>query len=172
MPFRRPCVDSRTRCTHWKNWSNSSSCQRVNEDKNLMFLLWKMKQLELSIYLLNLRMIMFIRKLNRITTWPIYRSSLCWNRNWTFWDLFDRVRSMMKTRQDNDMTNRTGAFYTKTTLNCCDWLDWVSSVIKTRHSNDVTDCIGEVYIKNDTKLSWSIGWGVDCDENQVGKLCD
>ena len=30
-----------------------------------------------------------------------------------FWDLFDRVRSVMKTRQDNDMTNRTGAFYTK-----------------------------------------------------------
>ena len=30
-----------------------------------------------------------------------------------FWDLFDRVHSVMKTRQDNDMTNRTGAFYTK-----------------------------------------------------------
>ena len=30
-----------------------------------------------------------------------------------FWDLFDRVRSVMKTRQDNDMTNRTGALYTK-----------------------------------------------------------
>ena len=172
MSFRRPCVDSRTGCTHWKNWSNSSSCQRVNEDKNLMFLLWKMNQLELSIYLLNLRMIMFIRKLNKITTWPIYRSGLCWNRNWTFGTYLIECALWWKLDRTTIWLIVQVRSTPKTTLNCCDPSDWVSSMIKARHGNDVTDRIGEVYIKNDTKLSWSIGWGVDCDENQVGKLCD
>ena len=34
----------------------------------------------------------------------------------------------------------------------------------------MTNYIGSVYTKNDTKLSWSIGLGVDCDENQIGQL--
>ena len=60
----------------------------------------------------------------------------------------------------------------KKKLSCHDWSNRVWFVMKVRQNNDMADHIGEVHIKNDTKLSWSIGWGVDCDENQVGKLCD
>ena len=36
---------------------------------------------------------------------------------------------------------------------------------KIRHANDVIYRIGVVYIENDTKLSWSIGWGTDYDKS-------
>ena len=37
--------------------------------------------------------------------------------------------------------------------------------MNTKEDNDVIDHIGVVYVKNDTKLSWSIKSGGDCDEN-------
>ena len=38
-------------------------------------------------------------------------------------------------------------------------------MMKIRQDNDMNDSIGAVYAKSDTKLSWLIGLGVDCDEN-------
>ena len=43
-------------------------------------------------------------------------------------------------------------------------------MIKTRKYNDVTNCIAAVYDENETKLSWPIKLGDDCDENQIGQL--
>ena len=60
----------------------------------------------------------------------------------------------------------------KMILNCHGWSDRVLSVTKIRDENDVTDRIGTVYVENDTKLSWLIGSGVDCDEIQIGQQCD
>ena len=40
----------------------------------------------------------------------------------------------------------------------------------TREDNDVFNYIGTVYANNDTELSWSIGSGVDYDENQRRQL--
>ena len=45
-------------------------------------------------------------------------------------------------------------------------------MIKTSQANKVIDHIGAIYAKNDTKLLWSIGLNVDCDENQIRQLCD
>ena len=36
---------------------------------------------------------------------------------------------------------------------------------KTRQDNDMIDHTWVVYAENETKLSWSIGSGADCDEN-------
>ena len=79
---------------------------------------------------------------------------------------------VMKTRQDNDVTDYASAFYAKMILNYCDWLDRVLFVTKTRHNNDMNDRISMMYAKNDSKLSWSIESGVVCDENQIRQLHD
>ena len=46
---------------------------------------------------------------------------------------------MMKTRQDNDMIDYTGAFYAEKVLNFHDRSNWVQSTTNTRQDNDVTD---------------------------------
>ena len=46
--------------------------------------------------------------------------------------------------------------------------DRVQSVKKTRQEIDVIDSTCAIYIENNTELSWSIGLGVDYDENQTG----
>ena len=43
---------------------------------------------------------------------------------------------------------------------------------KSRQVNDVTDCRDVVYAENKTELSWLIGSGAVCDENQIGKQRD
>ena len=43
--------------------------------------------------------------------------------------------------------------------------------MKPRHDNNVIDRIGAFYVKKDTKLLWPIRSDVDCEENQIGKLC-
>ena len=50
---------------------------------------------------------------------------------------------------------------------CHDWSTQVPFMIKTKQDNDVTDRIGVDYIKNNTDLSWLIGYGANCDENQI-----
>ena len=42
----------------------------------------------------------------------------------------------------------------------------------TREDNDVTSCIGALYAEKDIELSWSIGLGVDYDENQIRQWHD
>ena len=49
-----------------------------------------------------------------------------------FWNLSDYVWSVMKTRQDNDMTNHIGAVYTKNETSCHDRFDLVHSVMITK----------------------------------------
>ena len=65
-------------------------------------------------------------------------------------DLLDWVRSLMKTRQDNDVTNHTYADYTKNILNYWDLSTRVQSVMKTKHEYDMTDCTRVLYTENET----------------------
>ena len=58
----------------------------------------------------------------------------------------------------------------KTMPNYHDQSNQMQFVMKTKLNNDTTDCTGAVYIKNDSKLSWPIKLGVNCDENQIGQL--
>ena len=43
---------------------------------------------------------------------------------------------------------------------------------KTIQDNDVTNHASAIYAENNTELSWSIGSGTDCDENQLGQPRD
>ena len=36
----------------------------------------------------------------------------------------------------------------------------------------MTDHTNTVYAKNKTELPWQIESGIECDENQIGQLCD
>ena len=66
-------------------------------------------------------------------------------------------------RQWHDQSYRCGLCQ----LSYRDRLDRVSSVKKTKQDNDMTDYTSVVYIENDTEMSWPIGSGADCDENQI-----
>ena len=68
-------------------------------------------------------------------------------------DLLNRVRSVTKTKQDNDVTNLKVQSTTKLKLKCRDLSDRVRFVMKTRQYNDVTDHTGAVYDENDIELS-------------------
>ena len=39
--------------------------------------------------------------------------------------------------------------------------------MKIRQVNDVIDCTSAIYIENEIELSWPIGLGAICDENQI-----
>ena len=60
----------------------------------------------------------------------------------------------MKTRQDNDVTNRISAVYVKKKKKprYHVWSNQVRSVIKTRQDHDVIVCIGLVYAEVKTEL--------------------
>ena len=60
---------------------------------------------------------------------------------------------MIKTKQDNNVTNRIGLVYEKPKLNYQDLSDRVQSVMKTRQDNNITDCTSVVNTENETKLS-------------------
>ena len=65
------------------------------------------------------------------------------------------------------MTDHKVYFTSKLKLNYRDLYDLVRSMMKTKQDNDVTDHIGVVYAENETKLSWLIGSGVICEEDQT-----
>lgn len=90
-----------------------------------------------------------------------------------------------KIRQDNDVIDcivlvyvktktqllepiQHGAIYAKRKPSCCNRNDRVSFVTKTIQDNDVIDYVEAIYAKNNIELSWLIGLGADCDENQIG----
>lgn len=68
-------------------------------------------------------------------------------------DRLDQVRSMMKTKQDNDVTDCMDMVYVETKLNYQDLSNWVWFVLKTKQDNNVTNSTGEVYPENDIELS-------------------
>ena len=68
-------------------------------------------------------------------------------------DLSDQVRSMTKTRQDNDMIDGIGAVYAENETELSKSIEPVQSMTKIRKDNDMIDCIGTVYAKCDTELS-------------------
>ena len=72
---------------------------------------------------------------------------------------------MMKTRQDNDVTDGISVFYAKNDTE----LSWLIRLgifmTKTKQNNDVTDHIGLVYTKIETELSGLIWHSAVCDEN-------
>ena len=100
----------------------------------------------------------------------------------------------MKTRQDNNEIDCTGAVYVKNILNFCDRSNWllsvtktrydnyvtdhtyakqsyhdqfdrVWSVMKTRQDNDVTNCIDLIYVETETELLGLIWPGAIYCEN-------
>ena len=62
-------------------------------------------------------------------------------------DRLDRVPTMMKTRQDDNVTNCTNMVDTKNEMSCCDRSNHVQSMTKTKQDNDMTDRIGLAYAK-------------------------
>lgn len=60
----------------------------------------------------------------------------------------------------------------KIKLNYPDKLYQVWFMMKTTQYNDVTDPTNVVYAEDEIELSWLIGKGAICKENQIGKWCD
>lgn len=60
---------------------------------------------------------------------------------------------MTKTRQYNDVTDRTGLLYTKIETKLYDRFDEVQSMTKTKQDNDMIDFIGAIYTEIKTELS-------------------
>ena len=63
---------------------------------------------------------------------------------------------MMKTRQDNDVTDRIGPPCIENEIELSWQIRWVQSMTKTKHNNDVTNCRGAIYSKIKIDLSWPI----------------
>lgn len=89
--------------------------------------------------------------------WSTLKTTL--NSDWS-----NQVLSMMKIRQDNDVTDHTSvcSLHRK-------WIELskpigsVPSMRKIRQDNDMTYHIGAVYAQNNTDLPWSIWSSVDYD---------
>ena len=111
-------------------------------------------------------------KPDKTTTWLIYRFGLRQNRNWIFGTYLIRCAWWWKLDRTTMWPIIQVHFTLKMILKCHDWLNRLLSVTKARHDNEVTDHTGAIYVENNTKLSWAIRLGADCDENQVGQLCD
>lgn len=71
-------------------------------------------------------------------------------------DRLDRVKSMKKIQQDNDMVDRIGTVYAKNE-NELPWSIRSLDVYDENQTKRVTECIGAVYVENDIELSWPIG---------------
>ena len=85
-------------------------------------------------------------------------------------DLSNLMRSMMKTRQDNNVIDYTGVVYIENKTK----LSWPikTSAICDKQDNDVIDCIGLVYVKTEFELLGPIWPFVVCDENHIGQRWD
>ena len=81
----------------------------------------------------------------------------------------NRVQSVTKTRQDNDMTERIDTVYVKNDIELS-WSMRLGVVFVKDKTNDLTNRMGLVYVENNIKLSWLVGWGADCDKNQIRQL--
>ena len=66
------------------------------------------------------------------TMWPIVQVRSTLKTILYYRDLLDHVRSMMKTKQDNDMINRIGVIYTKNKTELSEPIKRVQSMTKTR----------------------------------------
>ena len=64
--------------------------------------------------------------------WPIVQVRSTLKTILYYRDLLDHVRSMMKTKQDNDMINRIGVIYTKNKTELSEPIKRVQSMTKTR----------------------------------------
>lgn len=82
-------------------------------------------------------------------------------------DWFDLVWSTIKTRQDNDVTNRTDMVYAKNEIEL-PWLIKLSPICdETRLDNDVTDHIGLVHAETEIELLRPILSGTIYDNDQM-----
>lgn len=109
------------------------------------------------------------RKLNKTTMWLIVQMQSTSKMKLSYHDRLDHVRSVMKTRQDNDVIDFIGLVYTEIEIKLSRPI-WPGVVYnKTRQDNNVVDRTSVLYTKNDTKLSWSIRPSVICDKNRARK---
>ena len=87
-------------------------------------------------------------------------------------DLFDRVQSVMKTRQDNNMIDRTDVVYAKNEID----LSWLVRLGAVYNENQIGQCREWSYKCgpnwNEIKMSWTITLGIVYDENQTRQQCD
>ena len=91
-------------------------------------------------------------KLDRTTTWPIYRFGLCRKWNWivgsyltdyALWWKLDRIMTWLIIQVHSTL---------KSILHYHNWSNQVSSMKKIRDDNDVTNCTGVVNAENDTNF--------------------
>ena len=78
----------------------------------------------------------------------------------------------MKTRQDNNVVDRSGAIYAKNNTELCVRSNLAPTMMKTRHDNNITKHIRAIYAKNETQLLHPIELSAVCDENQIGQQHD
>lgn len=72
---------------------------------------------------------------------------------------------MMKTTQDNDLTNDIGAVYAENYNEFLGPIRWSVVYTKIRQNNYVTNFRGGVNTEKENELSWSIEPGAVYDEN-------
>ena len=85
-----------------------------------------------------------------------------WKLNWR--DLFDRVQFVMKTKQDNDVTDCTNAIYVENEIEL--WWSIRSSMICEKNLIEQwCDQSYRVYAETETELLGPIRPDVVCDEN-------
>ena len=87
-------------------------------------------------------------------------------------DWSNRVRSMTKTRKDNNMTDRTGAIYSKIGTELSWSIEQDVVYHKSIRDNDVIDRKSVIFIEYDTKLSRLNGQCVVYDEDEIRQWCD
>ena len=69
----------------------------------------------------------------------------------SYCDQSNRVWSIMKTKQDNNVSNCIGQVYVEIEIGM-NLSNWVWSRIKIRQDNDMIDHTNAIYAKNKTKL--------------------
>lgn len=79
---------------------------------------------------------------------------------------------MMKSRQDNDMTNCTSKVYIEIETELSWSIKQNAVYTKTRLDNDVTNRTLVVYAKIEIEISWPIGQDVVYHEKQSRWWCD
>ena len=83
----------------------------------------------------------------------------------SFHERSNQVRSVIKTRQDNNVTHSRSLVYVENNTELS-WLIRLSVVYdETRQDNDVTDLPCAVYIANEIELLWPTGLGAVYHEN-------
>ena len=78
----------------------------------------------------------------------------------------------MKTGQHNDVDDYIGVIYDENEIELSNQSNRLWYVTKTKNDDNMIDWTGALNIENESELSWSIGLGAVCYENQTGQQHD